>query len=104
MKLRAWKASGRFVEFTLRDLRHAGHELSPEARARVKERTQRLVELGVRFQENIDEWEDHILVDPEELDGLPQSFAESLETDEETGKLKVTLAYPHLILVENAAP
>ncbi len=93
----------RFVEFTLRDLRHAGHELSPEARARVKERTQRLVELGVRFQENIDEWEDHILVDPEELDGLPPSFAESLETDEATGKLKVTLAYPHLIpFVENA--
>jgi thimet oligopeptidase len=93
----------RFVEFTLRDLRHAGHELSAEARARVKERTQRLVELGVRFQENIDEWEDHILVTHEELEGLPPSFAESLETDEETGKLKVTLAYPHLIpFVENA--
>jgi Zn-dependent oligopeptidase len=93
----------RFVEFTLRDLRHAGHELSPEARARVKERTQRLVELGVRFQENIDEWDDHILVTRDELEGLPPSFAESLETDEETGKLKVTLAYPHVIpFVENA--
>ena len=95
--------SARFVEFTLRDLRHAGHELSPEARARVKERTQRLVELGVRFQENIDEWEDHILVTTDDLEGLPPSFAESLETDEDTGKLKVTLAYPHLIpFVENA--
>jgi Zn-dependent oligopeptidase len=93
----------RFLEFTERDLRHAGHELSAESRARVKERTQRLVELGVRFQENIDEWEDYILVTPEELDGLPPSFAESLETDEETSKLKVTLAYPHLIpFVENA--
>jgi Zn-dependent oligopeptidase len=93
----------RLVEFTLRDLRHAGHELTPEARGRVKERTQRLVELGVRFQENIDEWEDHILVTRDELEGLPESFAESLETDEETGKLKVTLAYPHVIpFVENA--
>jgi thimet oligopeptidase len=93
----------RLVEFTLRDLRHAGHELTPEARARVKERTQRLVELGVRFQENIDEWEDHILVTGDELEGLPPSFAESLDTDEETGKLKVTLAYPHVIpFVENA--
>jgi Zn-dependent oligopeptidase len=93
----------RFVEFTLRDLRHAGHDLSPEARARVKERTQRLVELGVRFQENIDEWDDHILVTRDELEGLPPSFAESLEADEETGKLKVTLAYPHVIpFVENA--
>lgn len=87
----------RFLEFTLRDLRRAGHELAPEARARVKERTQRLVELGVRFQENIDEWDDHLLVTPEDLAGLPPSFAESLETDPETGKLKLTLAYPHLI-------
>jgi Zn-dependent oligopeptidase len=93
----------RFLEFTLRDLRQAGHELDPEARARVKEMTQRLVELGVRFQENIDEWDDHILVTIDELEGLPPSFAESLETDEETGKLKVTLAYPHVIpFVENA--
>jgi oligopeptidase A len=93
----------RYLEFSLRDLRRAGHELDPETRARVKEKTQRLVQLGVRFQENIDEWEDHILVDSDDLEGLPSSFAESLETDEESGKLKVTLAYPHLIpFLENA--
>ncbi len=93
----------RFLEFLLRDLRQAGHELDPESRARVKEKTQRLVELGVRYQANIDEWEDWILVTRDELDGLPLSFADSLETDEETGKLKVTLAYPHVIpFVENA--
>ncbi len=93
----------RFLEFTQRDLRQAGHELDPEARARVKEKTQRLVELGVRYQANIDEWQDHILVTRDELEGLPLSFADSLETDEETGKLKVTLAYPHVIpFVENA--
>ncbi len=93
----------RFLEFALRDLRQAGHELPPEARARVKDMTQRLVELGVRFQENIDEWEDHILVTSDDLEGLPPAFAESLETDEESGKMKVTLAYPHMIpFVENA--
>ena len=93
----------RFLEFLLRDLRQAGHELPAEARARVKERTQRLVELGVRFQENIDEWEDQILVTRDELEGLPLSFADSLETDDETGKLKVTLAYPHVIpFLENS--
>ena len=36
----------RFLEFTLRDLRRAGHELDPETRARVKEKTERLVTLG----------------------------------------------------------
>lgn len=94
---------GRFLEFLRRDLRRAGHELDPEVRSEVKEKTQRLVELGVRFQNNIDEWSDHILVTHDELDGLPRSFAESLETDEETGKMKVTLDYPHLLpFTENA--
>ena len=93
----------RFLEFTLRDLRRAGHELDAEIRGEVKAKTERLVELGVRFQQNIDEWEDWILVAPEDLEGLPESFVESLEADEETGKLKVTIQYPHLIpFQENA--
>jgi thimet oligopeptidase len=93
----------RQLEFILRDLRRAGHDLPPDVRASVKEKTQRLVELGVRFQSNIDEWEDWLLVDRADLEGLPDSFADSLEVDEETGKLKVTLAYPHLIpFAENA--
>lgn len=93
----------RFLEFLLRDLRRAGHELDPSVRTAVKDKTQRLVELGVRFQNNIDEWSDHILVINDDLDGLPGSFAESLEIDEETGKLKVTLDYPHILpFTENA--
>lgn len=87
----------RFLEFMLRDLRRAGHELDPETRARVKEKTQRLVELGVRFQNNIDEYSDYILVTRADLDGLPNSFADSLEVDEESGKLKVTLDYPDIL-------
>lgn len=87
----------RFLEFVLRDLRRAGHDLDPETRASVKEKTQRLVELGVRFQNNIDEYEDHILVDHDDLDGLPRSYAEGLTVDEESGKMKVTLDYPDLL-------
>jgi thimet oligopeptidase len=93
----------RDLEFVLRDLRLAGHDLPEEVRASVKEKTQRLVELGVRFQSNIDEWDDWILVDRDDLEGLPDSFADSLEMDEESGKLKVTLAYPHVLpFAENA--
>ena len=36
---------GRLLEFTLRDLRRAGHELDPDIRAEVRELTSRLVEL-----------------------------------------------------------
>ncbi len=93
----------RFLEFTLRDLRRAGHDLDPDTRAQVRAKTERLVELGVRFQSNIDEWDDWILVTREDLEGLPDSYIDSLETDEETGKLKVTIAYPHLVpFLENA--
>lgn len=94
----------RFLDFTLRDLRRAGHELNPEARAAVKEKTDRLVTLGVQFQQNIDEWEDWILVTRDELDGLPDSYVDALEVDEETGKYKVTIQYPDMIpFLENAS-
>ncbi len=93
----------RFLDFTLRDLRRAGHDLDPEVRASVKEKTERLITLGIQFQQNIDEWDDEILVTREELEGLPDSFIDALDIDEETGKHKVTIAYPHLIpFVENA--
>jgi thimet oligopeptidase len=93
----------RFLEFFLRDLRRAGHDLDPETRASVKEKTERLVELGVRFQQNIDEWEAWILTDRDGLDGLPDSFIDALDTDEETGLYKVTIDYPNMIpFVENA--
>ncbi|HEY5890942.1 MAG TPA: M3 family metallopeptidase, partial [Acidimicrobiia bacterium] len=92
----------RLLEFVLRDLRRAGHDLDPETRAAVKEKMQRLVELGVRFQNNIDEYEDFILVDHDDLDGLPRSFADGLGVDEESGKMKVTLDYPDLLpFIEN---
>ena len=93
----------RFLEFTLRDLRKAGHDLDPESRSTVKEKTERLVSLGVKFQQNIDEWDDWILVTRDELDGLPDSFIDALDIDEATEKYKVTIAYPHLIpFTENA--
>lgn len=92
----------RFLEFVQRDLRRAGHELDPQTRADVKAKTERLVELGVRFQQNIDEWDDWILAERHELAGLPDSFIDALETDE-SGKHKVSIEYPHLIpFQENA--
>lgn len=93
----------RLLDFVKRDLRRAGHELDPEARQRVKELTQRGIELGVRFQQNIDEWDDWILVSREDLEGLPDTYIEGLDVDEETGKYKVTIAYPEMIpFLENS--
>jgi len=93
----------RLLDFVLRDLRRAGHELEPDTRERVKQLTQRLIELEVRFQQNIDEWEDWILATAGDLEGMPQAWIDGLEVDEESGKYKVTIAYPHLVpFLENS--
>ena len=95
--------NARLLEFTLRDLRRAGHELDPDARAALKEKAQRLVELGIEFQRNIDEDDRALLVEPGDLEGMPRQYVESLEPDGASGKLKVTMAYPHVIpFLENA--
>lgn len=87
----------RLLRFTLRDLRRAGHELDPGTRQRVRSLTQKLVELEVRFQQNIDEWDDWILVTRADLEGLPDAFIDGLAVDEETGSFKVGIAYPEMI-------
>ncbi|MFP3883234.1 MAG: M3 family metallopeptidase [Actinomycetota bacterium] len=93
----------RFLEFVQRDLRRAGHELDPATRRKVQQLTQRVIELGVRFQQNIDEWEGYILASREDLEGMPDSWIDNLEIDEETNKFKVTIDYPDLIpFLENS--
>ncbi len=94
----------RLLEFVLRDFRKAGHELDAETRAKVKEMTGRLVDLGVEFQRNIDEHEDALVVTPEDLVGLPHSYVQGLQPGEEEGTLRVTMAYPDVVpFLENAS-
>lgn len=94
---------GRLLEFTLRDLRRAGHELDPDIRAEVRELTSRLVELGVQFEQNIAEHKDALIVTREDLDGLPEPYIEGLAPGDEEGTYKVTMAYPDVIpFLENA--
>ena len=93
----------RLLDFTLRDLRRAGHELDPEVRAEVKALTQRLVELGILFQRNIDEHQDWLIVTREDLAGLPDTYIEGLEKGEEEGTFKVGMSYPDVVpFLENA--
>ena len=93
----------RMLDFLLRDLRKAGHELDEESRAEVKKLTERLVELGVLFQRNIDEHQDHLLVTRSDLEGMPESYIEGLEAGDIEGTLKVTMAYPDVVpFMENS--
>lgn len=93
----------RLLEFVRRDLRKAGHYLPAEAQARVKELTQRLIEVAVAFSRNIAEFDDALEVTREDLEGLPASYIDSLPPAEGEGRLRVTMAYPHVIpFMENA--
>jgi thimet oligopeptidase len=93
----------RLLEFTLRDFRRAGHELDASERDRLKELTNRLVELGVRFEQHIAEHQDHLELGADDLEGLPDHFVETLEPGDVEGTYKVTMAYPHVFpFMENS--
>ncbi len=87
----------RLLEFTMRDFRNAGHELDPVSRQKVKEMTTRLVELGIKFEQNIADDDSHLDLTREDLDGLPDSYIEALEPGEAPDTFRVTMAYPHVI-------
>ena len=88
----------RFLERTLRDYRRNGFELPPGARARIQALKERLVDLGTRFRRNIDEYEDALLLTRDQLDGMPDSYIDTLtEVDTPDGpRFRVSLDYPEM--------
>ena len=88
----------RLLEFALRDYRRNGLDLDKETRDELQSLQERLVGLGIQFRKNIDDYEDHIEVSREELDGLPDGYIERLQTVEVDGAIRyrVGLDYPEL--------
>ncbi|MCJ7726130.1 MAG: Zn-dependent oligopeptidase, partial [Acidimicrobiia bacterium] len=84
----------RFLEFTRRDFRRAGHALTTEQRARVQEIRTRLVELGVAFGRNIDEYQDGLDLTREQLAGTNAAYIGGLPAGEAEGTFRVSLDYP----------
>ena len=90
--------SKRLLDWTLRDYRRDGFELPAAQRARVQALKQRLVELSVAFQRNIDAYDDAIYVRRDELAGLPDAYVDGLKTEERDGETlyRVSLDYPEM--------
>lgn len=88
----------RMLEHELRDYRRNGFELPADERGKVRELFDKLVELDVQFRKAIDEWDDGLELLREDLDGLPESFIESLKTVERDGetRYRVSLDYPEI--------
>ena len=87
----------RNLEFWLRDLRRTGHDLAESDQARVRELRQRLIELQVAFNSNLNEWDDAIVMTREDLAGLPDVYIERLEPGETEGTFRVSMEYPDYI-------
>lgn len=93
----------RLLEFWMRDFRRAGHTLAPNDQEELKAMKNRLVELEVSFQANIDAHTDHIEVTRAELDGLPDAFVDHLQPGSSEGTFRVSLDYPELFpFLQNA--
>jgi len=86
----------RLLDHWLRDFRRAGFELSAPERAELEALRNRLVELEVAFQRNINDSNDAIEVTRAQLDGLPDSFVERLSPGEQPDTYRVSLDYPEL--------
>ena len=87
----------RNLAFWLRDLKRAGHDLSETDRARLRELRQRLIEVQVAFNSNLDEWDDGIDMTRDDLEGLPESYIERLAPGATANTFRVSMAYPDYI-------
>jgi thimet oligopeptidase len=93
----------RSLNFWLRDLRRAGHDLDADDRERLRELQQRLIELQVAFSSNLDEWDDGIEMTRDDLAGLPDDYIDRLDPGESEGTFRVSMSYPDYIpFVEEA--
>lgn len=88
----------RLLEHSLRDFRRNGVDLDPEKRRRVQELKERLVTVGVAFRRNIDEYDDALLLNRDQLAGLPDAYIDRLRTEQVDGatRYRVSLDYPEL--------
>jgi Zn-dependent oligopeptidase len=80
----------RSLELWLRDVRRGGHELEPDDKAEFGRLRDRVSELGVAFGRNLAEWTDEIVLGPDDLDGLSDSFVAQLPDGEAAGSRRLT--------------
>lgn len=91
------EVESRLLEFTMLDFRNAGHELDEANRNRLRELSDRLVELSVAFERNVASHDDGLVVTRDDLEGMPEAYIETLDDGPEPDTFRITLAYPHVI-------
>ncbi len=72
-----------------------GFDLSVKDFKRVKEIKNLISKYGSDFDKRLNDWNAHLWMTKDELEGLSENYIESLE--HKNGKYKVTLQYPHML-------
>jgi len=88
----------RFVEKSVTEGKRNGLHLPEDKRTAIKDVKKRIAELGVNFDKNLNEDTTFLTFEESELSGVPEDLVKSFDKDE-SGKLKVTMKYPHFFPV-----
>ncbi len=83
----------RLVEKMTLDFQLNGLDLPKDKRDKVTELKQKISDIGIAFDKNLNEAQDSLLLTKAELSGMPDSYVERLEKAAD-GRYKVTVAYP----------
>ncbi|MCH8889126.1 Zn-dependent oligopeptidase [Patescibacteria group bacterium] len=79
----------------LRGYKRMGFGLPKAARKKIQKNSKLLSQYENQFEKNINDYEDHILLNKDELGGLPENFVKGLARSK-SGKYKVSLDYPDI--------
>lgn len=92
----------RLLEYTLRDYRRAGMELTPEVRSELIEVEKEINRLSIEFDKNISADETVVFVTRDELEGMPPDWVEGLQ--EIDGLYVIGMDTPTIVRILDQAP
>lgn len=88
-------ARQKYLKETVEEFERNGFALSKEKREELKIIQDKLSDLGIQFDSNISSYKDFLIVNDEEIDGLPEDYKKSHKQDD--GTYKITLDYPSYV-------